>query len=148
MWQGWLDMADKSLYSAGQLLKVDSRSSASRYYYASYQAISCLLIYAGVAPPADREAWSHADTPNMLVVHLARIIPNLDNRNDMRNRLERLYKVRISADYISQDDVSSKLDLIRKDAEFLVKVTKGVVDRRRWSHESTDTVAQSATGAP
>jgi len=66
-WQLWQGMAREAveaawLAEAGGCL----RSSASRYYYAAYQAVTALLVYRGLTPPADREAWSHEDTPDLL----------------------------------------------------------------------------------
>lgn len=120
-------MAELSLKSGGELLSIDPRSSVSRYYYAAYQAVSCLLIYEGLNAPTDREAWSHADTPLLVVSRLSRVIPSLGRRFDIRYLLGLLYKVRLSADYISADDVEPKLGIVRKDAEFIVKLARGVV---------------------
>jgi hypothetical protein len=42
------------------------RSSASRGYYAGYQAATSLLLYAKQVPPEGREAWSHEATPELI----------------------------------------------------------------------------------
>lgn len=121
-------MAQESLEAGGKIMDTSPRSSASRFYYASYQAMTALLRYKGdLTPSQDREAWNHEDTPNMVVAHLAHLIPQRGRREDLKNRLRLLYKIRISADYISADDVQTHLGKVRKDAEFLVKVAKGIV---------------------
>ena len=129
-------MAQKSLVAAGKVREVDPRSSASRYYYAAYQAVSGLLLYTNptLNPPANREAWNHAETPLLIVTHLAGVEPRLDKRQDMRRRLELLYKVRVSSDYISRDSVEGEMKDVAKHAGFLVKTAvshTGVVKVKR-----------------
>lgn len=75
------------------------RSSASRYYYAAYQAVTALLLYRGLTPSADREAWSHEDTPGLLQDQLQALIGSRDKRDDLADRLTGLYRLRLIADY-------------------------------------------------
>ncbi|MBC8143049.1 MAG: hypothetical protein H7Y38_16615 [Armatimonadetes bacterium] len=120
-------MATDSLVAANRLYAAQSRSSVSRYYYASYQGVSALLLYVGATPPEGREAWAHELTPDLLVEHLRTVIPRTGRRQDLANRLRRLYKVRVSADYISADDVEGSLESVRKDAHFLIKVMQDIL---------------------
>lgn len=66
-WQSWREMAQES-EKAARLAEADGclRSAASRYYYAAYQAATALLLYRGLTPPAEREAWSHENTPQLM----------------------------------------------------------------------------------
>ena len=89
--------------------------------------MTAILHYRRLIPPDGREAWSHEETPELLVQHLSVVMADRDRRNDLRSRLRILYKVRVSADYISADDVTMRIDNVRKDAEFLVKVAQGII---------------------
>ena len=66
-WENWWRMAQGSL-TAAQVLEQQGeyRSGASRAYYAAYQAVTALLLYAKQTPPEGREAWSHEVTPDLV----------------------------------------------------------------------------------
>ena len=126
-WEKWWKMAQGSL-AAAQLLAKDgeARSSASRAYYAVYQAATALLLYYGMTPPADREAWSHEATPD-LIRRLSGTIISEDARKDIKLRLEACYELRIIADYVGQANVEeAKLKLSLKDAAFVIKLANDV----------------------
>ena len=125
LWNDWLNMAEESLLAAGKVEDTAPRSSASRYYYAAYQSASALLLYSGVVAPADREAWSHEDTPRMIVTNINGSILSEAERKDLRSRLVRLYKVRIEADYHSGEIVILFKD-VRRNAQFIFQVVRGV----------------------
>ncbi len=120
-------MAQGSL-AAAQLLAKDgeARSSASRAYYAVYQAVTAILLYYKMTPPADREAWSHEATPD-LIRRLSGTIISEDARKDIKLRLEACYELRIIADYVGQANVEeAKLKLSLKDAAFVIKLANDV----------------------
>jgi len=103
------------------------RSAVSRYYYASYQAMSALILYVGLTPPEGREAWGHEQTPILIKEHLRVVIPNTGRRQDLAGRLGKLYKLRVVADYISTENVAGSLEQVRKNAVFLLKVTQDIL---------------------
>lgn len=131
-WQLWLEMALDSMQAANTLADNKFwRSSASRRYYAAFQAVTALLLYSRLTPPPDREAWSHEDTPDILLDHLIPLVSSRDRRKDLANRLRELYKVRVVADYIgsvafSEERVSSA----RKDAGYIVKFAEKLLVTR------------------
>ncbi len=73
-WKPWLDMAHGSLKSGVELQQTDARSAISRFYYAVYQAGTAVLLYRRLTPPPPREAWSHADTPPLLMESLRSLL--------------------------------------------------------------------------
>lgn len=126
-WERWWNMAQGSLSSAQILSKQgEVRSSASRAYYAAYQAATALLLYHEMTPPNGREAWSHDVTPE-LIRELSGTIISKDARRDIQQRLEACYKLRIDADYIGQINVAeAKLELSLKDTAFIIKLANEV----------------------
>ena len=126
-WERWWNMAQGSLSSAQILSKQgEVRSSASRAYYAAYQAATALLLYHGMTPPNGREAWSHDATPGLIRELPGTLIPESACR-DIKQRLEACYELRIVADYISQLSVNeAKLRLSLKDASFIARVVGDV----------------------
>jgi len=132
-WELWIEMAHESLQTAagaevGGLL----RSSVSRYYYAAYQAITALLLYRGVTPPVvdgvPREAWSHADTPELIRQQLGTVVRNRDKRSDLAKRLSVLYRMRVIADYAARTSVTQEnVDAARRDAGYLVKTADRIL---------------------
>lgn len=115
-WKRWRDMADESI-KAGRELKQDCpRSAVSRFYYAAYQAGTALLLYRKQQPPETREAWSHADTPEMLKEHLLATVKSKDKVVDLTERLRQLYKVRLNADYAGDAQTTQAIaDKARKE---------------------------------
>ena len=128
-WQDWKKMSDESLGAALQIMSDKPRSAANRFYFGSYQAVSALLLYSGEKPPDGREAWAHADTPGMIVNNLKGLIPKRGDREDMKDRLGLLYKARVSADYVTGDDLKTSINQIRKDATFLITVARGILPK-------------------
>lgn len=127
-WERWWNMAQGSL-AAAQLLATQGevRSSASRADYASYQAVTALLLYHGMTPPNDREAWSHEATPD-LFRQLSGTIVSENARKGIKQRLEACYELRVDADYISQAHVNeAKLKLSLKDAAFVINLANDVL---------------------
>lgn len=122
-------MSDESLGAALQIMSDKPRSAANRFYFASYQAISALLLYSDEKPPVGREAWSHADTPDMIVNNLKGLIPGRGDREDMKNRLGLLYKSRVSADYVTGDDLRTGINQVRKDATYVITVARDILPK-------------------
>lgn len=129
-WKRWLLMARGSL-AAAQVLAVqgEARSSASRAYYAAYQAVTAMLLYHGMTPPVDREAWSHEATPD-LFWRLSPTTIKQDTRKDIALRLTVCYELRLIADYISIVEVrEAALKAALKDASFMIGVAGDVLPR-------------------
>ena len=131
-WQLWLNMALDSL-QASQTLADNKlwRSSASRCYYAAFQAATALLLYCRMTPPEEREAWSHEDTPDILRDHITPLVTSRDRRKDLANRLRELYKIRVVADYIGSVPFSEdRVSVARKDAGYIVKFAEKLLVER------------------
>ena len=127
-WERWWLMAQGSLIAAQTLADIqESRSSASRAYYAAYQAVTAILHYSRLTPPDGREAWSHADTPELLR-NLQNTVIKQGPRRDISLRLEQSYRLRLDADYIAAAEiVPSRLKVTLKDASFIVKIANDVL---------------------
>ena len=127
-WKQWLQMAQGSL-AAARLLAAqgEMRSSASRAYYAAYQAGTAILLYHGMTPPMDREAWSHDATPD-LMRRLATTAIKQDTRKDIAQRLAACYELRLTADYVGTAEVTaSELKAVLKDASFIARVAENIL---------------------
>jgi hypothetical protein len=140
-WQRWLVMAQESEVAAGLLAGNGIfRPAASRYYYAAFQAATAMLHYQGkLAPPIIEgirwEHWGHDKTPKMISDNLKEIIPSQVKRRDLRGKLELLYRMRLFADYATQEVITKKqLYLLKRNARFIVKValqTTGGLENKR-----------------
>jgi hypothetical protein len=136
LWLDWLAAADDSLIAGRITEQAASRSAASRYYYASYQAATAILLYLGLTPPgvqADGEmrgAWNHALTPVLLESSVERVGANATARRELRRKIALLYKVRIKADYHPAERIE-RIDEIRRSAEGVVKYAHRVIDDGR-----------------
>jgi uncharacterized protein (UPF0332 family) len=106
-WERWWRMAQGSFAAAQSLEKLSqTRSCASRAYYAAYQAATASLLYGNQIPPVEREAWSHEATPALLENVPSRILtPRL--QQDLETRLADLYVLRLTADYRSEADIEA-----------------------------------------
>lgn len=132
LWQKWLSSAIESL-DAALLLEKNGyrRSSASRGYYAAYQAATAILLYLEQVPPDGREAWSHAATPDLLQ-RMPGSFWKQDKKNDTAARLADLYKLRIVADYQFERGMSnSDLDIALKSASYTIRTIVGVMKARK-----------------
>lgn len=127
-WEQWWNMAQGSLAAAQLLAKQgEARSSASRAYYAAYQAVTAVLLYHKLTPPAGREAWSHDATPE-LIRELQGTIIRQDARKDVALRLEAAYRERLIADYMGAAEVrAATLKILLKDASFIAKLASDVL---------------------
>ena len=130
-WKMWREMSLETFISARELENVSRRNAISRYYYAAYQMASAYLLYRGLQPPQEREAWSHAETPGMLRENLKLVLKSEDKRKDLANRLGLLYKMRCDADYVSVFQPAKELVAkARKDADHLRKSTEEHLPRK------------------
>lgn len=127
-WERWWRMAQGSLAAAQLLAKQgETRSSASRAYYAAYQSVTAVLLYYRLTPPDGREAWSHEATPE-LIWKLAGTIIAQNARKDVAQRLEASYRVRLIADYMSAAEVGKTvLKTSLKDASFIARLVEDVL---------------------
>lgn len=131
-WQLWLEMAREASEAAAEAEASGClRSTASRYYYAAYQAATALLLYQGLMPPVRAEAWSHTSTPALLNEGTASLIASRDRRTDLAARLGELYRLRLDADYVGINRVSrSRLAAGRRDARFIIKVVTDILPEK------------------
>jgi uncharacterized protein (UPF0332 family) len=128
LWRLWLRMAMESQRAAlASEAEGCCRSSVSRYYYAAFQAISAVLLYAGCVPPEGEEAWSHAQTPDMLRVHFEPYVRKRDVRKSLASDLSELYKLRIYADYRGRVVIDGRLAEARRCSNRLVKVASEIL---------------------
>lgn len=127
-WQQWLAMAIESQNAAvAAEASRFYRSSVSRYYYAAYQATSAVLIYRGLTPPPEEEAWGHAATPDMLVEHYVTYVRSRDVRQRYAKQLRELYRYRIRADYRGSERLDTEISQARMYAGRLVRLAVDVL---------------------
>ena len=117
-----LDFAKNYLEDAIELFKNGRyNSSASRAYYASYQA-----MWAALGDPADGKIWRHL----AIIKHFVRgywFEPNLPKTGpglleDKRLPLRRLYAYRIKSDYDAIDVDQHNLDQLLKVVEQIINI--------------------------
>ena len=65
----------------------------------------------------------------MIVNNLKGLIPGRGDREDMKNRLGLLYKSRVSADYVTADDLRASMNQIRKDATYVITVARDILPK-------------------
>lgn len=132
-WELWRALARESSETA-QMAEAAGhlRSAASRYYYAAYQAVTAMLRYRGIAVPENRQAWSHDQTPGLIMEQLEPLLKARSKRNDLARRLERLYKTRIIADYMADTPLRVEgLESVRRDSNYILKVAEKILPERR-----------------
>ena len=127
-WKKWWHRAVDSLDAAKVLQRHGNlHPSASRAYYAAYQAATAALLHQKLVLPGleDREAWSHQATPTLLATTQTSSRPsswNQNTRHIMAKRLATLYKLRLRADYKMNVEVSeAALAQAIRDATFIVR---------------------------
>jgi hypothetical protein len=132
-WRLWWKMACESEAAARQAeANGHLRSSASRYYYATYQAATALLLYRGMIPQVGREAWNHVDTPALLQDQLPLLIRSKFRRDDLAQRLVDLYRIRIVADYVGREIIGkSRIQRAGKDARYILQIAGALLPERR-----------------
>jgi len=70
-------------------------------------------------------------TPIILREQLETLIASRDQRRNLASRLERLYKTRISADYMGSEMIDAlKLNFARKDAGYILKTIFDILPER------------------
>jgi len=117
-------------FNAGEVLQSEGlvRSAASRYYYAAYQAATALLVYRGLTLPQDREAWSHEQTPELVLDELAPVLRERDRRFGIHKRLRTLYRLRVAADYRTTRPVDDEdATAARREAGYILSVADDVL---------------------
>ena len=132
-YEKWLEMARDSFAAAdGAKCGGHLRSAASRYYYAAYQAATALFLYRGLTPPALREAWSHDETPEIMLNDLSPLIRSRYTRSDLSARLDDLYNLRVTADYKASRTVDSdNVEKARKDAGFILSRAEKILPKEK-----------------
>ena len=132
-WERWLEMAQDSLQSARDLgsehsISAHLRSAVSRYYYAAYQAVTAVLLYLSQIPPDNREAWSHAETPDFTVNVFARVLRSRKQRQHMQRELSTLYKMRCDADYVSIVTIDKDIvKTVGKSSRYIVRQCEDIL---------------------
>ncbi len=126
-WKQWLGMARGSLIAAQSLaVQSEIRSSISRAYYAAYQAVTTLLLYARLPPPEGREGWSHEATPDLLKNIPLKIL-NTQRQQSLIERLEILYDLRLSADYHGNAELDNDVTTAVRSATFIVRIVADIL---------------------
>lgn len=126
-WKQWVLMARGSLIAAQSLaIQGEVRSSVSRAYYAAYQAVTALLLYARLPPPEGREGWSHEATPDLLKNIPLKIL-NSQIQQSLTERLEVLYNLRLSADYHGSAELDNDVTAAVRSATFIVKIVTDIL---------------------
>ena len=127
-WEKWWYRAVDSLEAAKILQRHGHLyPSASRAYYAAYQAATAALLYQKLVLPGleDREAWSHQATPTLLKMTQTSSRSSSwsrNTRNILAKRLSALHKLRLRADYKMSAEISeAALAQALKDATFVVR---------------------------
>jgi len=119
-----LDFARKYLDDAFELFNQKRfNSSASRAYYASYQA-----MWAALGEPVDGKIWRHL----AIIKHFVRgywFSPDHKKTGpglleDKRLQLRRLYSYRISSDYDAKEIDSQNLDQLLKVVEQVINIVE------------------------
>ncbi len=131
-WERWWAMAQGSLVAAQSLERLgEVRSSASRAYYAAYQAATALLLYHSLTPPEGREAWSHETTPELVRQLPSRLLkPELGK--DFALRLAAAYELRLAADYVGNAEVdAAKLRTSLKNTRFISSVVQDILPQKK-----------------
>ena len=131
-WKLWLAMAREASETA-QMAEAAGhlRSAASRYYYATYQAVTALLLYQGLIPPSGVEAWSHFITPTLLNEETQSLIRPRGKRVDLATRLRELYKLRIIADYTASDRIgTNQIATARRDSGYILSVVNDILPEK------------------
>ena len=127
-WKLWRDMARESIRAARMMEKEYPRSSISRYYYASFQIVTAVLLTRGdLTPPDGREAWNHENTPMMVHAHFGSYVKSRKQRNEMVSQLAHLYKMRVLADYVSQPLSGTASKLASKYSTFLARISESIL---------------------
>jgi uncharacterized protein (UPF0332 family) len=123
----WKKISGDKLRSAEKLR--DSgylRSALSRAYYAAYSAVTMHLVADNYVPPSsDRERPGHAESQS-LVLRLPSLSKN--DAKDVREKVSRLYKFRLEADY------RAKVQISRRQADQAIMICRSVLGKlgMRW----------------
>ncbi len=131
-WERWWSMAQGSL-NAAQFLERQGevRSSASRTYYAAYQAATALLLYHGLTPPEGREAWSHETTPELIRQMPSKLLKS-DMGRDLALRLAAVYELRLAADCVGNADIETvKLREALKNTRFISSAIQNILPQKK-----------------
>ena len=131
-WRLWQEMA-REFEEAACLAENGGflRSAASRHYYAAYQAATALLLYRGLTPPTEREAWNQVDTPQLLQDQLQTVIRSRSRRNDLAQRLADLYRLRVVADYEGSEFIGAgRVQSAGKDARYILQIVSDILPKR------------------
>jgi len=103
----WAELAKDSRVAACALKDSGRwRSCVSRAYYAIYSAVTHELIRQGIATPKGRGNPRHETLPQTIGIHLLRFPHPV--RWQLSDTVERLYKLRVVADYRPQFTVEAR----------------------------------------
>lgn len=104
------------------------RPSISRYYYAAFQMTTSVLLYLRLTPPNDMEGWSHGETQDLLRNRTSPVIRSRDLRNNLTTKLSELYKLRIDADYLGDEEINQKkMKTQASSARYIIKFLSEVL---------------------
>jgi uncharacterized protein (UPF0332 family) len=105
----WAELAQQG-FDAASLLQARSRHRAcvSRAYYAAFAKITGALIEAGQTPRPHYGTWSHTALAGLVHRHLLNSAAAAGN---LAYAIERLYQLRLMADYQPDVDVNRRVSL-------------------------------------
>ncbi len=106
--------AASELYSAGHY-----RSSVSRFYYAAFSLLTFELPRKGVTFRAGRQTPAHAEVTELIVAHLTQFTEV--RRFALVRLTQRLYRLRLDADYFEQRLDHQAAQTARREAEKLFR---------------------------
>lgn len=106
MAETWLEIAADNRRSAASLCEAHHRSCINRAYYAVYSRASHALVSAGVTMPPDREGpWHRKLTRDLIETSFPKM--GVGKRKSLQRLVEKLYNLRVIADYRPSIDVES-----------------------------------------
>jgi uncharacterized protein (UPF0332 family) len=95
----WNDLAQDNSLAANEIFRNGRwRSCVSRAYYAAYSAVTQKLVEHGVTMPKSQQNPKHGSLPNLVGHNLTSL--KYPVRWQLADAIEKLYKLRIIADYV------------------------------------------------
>jgi uncharacterized protein (UPF0332 family) len=95
----WGDLAQDNTLAANEVFRAGRwRSCVSRAYYAVYSAVTAKLVEQGVTMPKSQQNPKHGSLPNLIGHNLVSLKHGV--RWQLADSIDKLYKLRIIADYV------------------------------------------------
>ena len=99
-WQQWLNKSHASMTAAQNSLKAgDLVAAVSRAYFATFQAVTGVLIKRGDQPNSATGNWGHKGTQNQFLTLVRQVHSKRRRLRRTRGNFKNLYIARAHADY-------------------------------------------------